>query len=128
MKNLLPSDVNVFTEPLHRNGPGMSAHLAAVGYQWLYTLQYIDLKSSIFWDTRSCSSLKVNQSFGTTCRLNIQDQRKIQARDQHEAGDKQYFFLDSCLACLPMEDKKGEIDVSRMSQHEILTVVVQFLI
>jgi hypothetical protein len=52
-------------------------------------------QSSIFWDITLCSSLKVNQRFGGTCRLHVQD-RISQARNRHEAGSKQSsgFLLD----------------------------------
>jgi hypothetical protein len=46
------------------------------------------IKSSIFRDVTPCSSLKVNQRFGGTCRLYLQRRRISQARNQHEAGKK----------------------------------------
>jgi hypothetical protein len=46
------------------------------------------LKISIFWDITPCSPLKVNWRFGRVFRLHLQDRRKIQARNQHKAGNK----------------------------------------
>jgi hypothetical protein len=45
-------------------------------------------KISVFWDITPCNQLKVNLHFGGTYRLNIQDRRKSQARNQREAGSK----------------------------------------
>jgi hypothetical protein len=39
------------------------------------------LKNSIFWVITPCSPLKVNWSFGEICRLHLQGQRIIQARN-----------------------------------------------
>jgi hypothetical protein len=46
------------------------------------------MKSSMFWDITSCISLKVNQRFGGTCRLHLQDQSIRQARNQREISVK----------------------------------------
>jgi hypothetical protein len=43
------------------------------------------MKSSIFWDITSWSFLRVNQQFGRTRRLHLQDRRICEARNQHEA-------------------------------------------
>jgi hypothetical protein len=44
------------------------------------------MNCSVFWDSTSCSPVKVNGRFGGTCRLYLQDRR---VRVQHEAGNKQ---------------------------------------
>jgi hypothetical protein len=55
----------------------------------LEVLTAVDLKSSIFWHTAACNPLKVNQSFGCTCRLHLQNLWLRQPRNQHEAGSNQ---------------------------------------
>jgi hypothetical protein len=68
-------------------------------YSWLVLLQlswlfrgckllYL-LTSAIFWDITPCSPLKTNRYFGGTSRFDLQVRRKNQARNQHEAGNKQ---------------------------------------
>jgi hypothetical protein len=52
------------------------------------------LNSSIFWNITPCSPLKTNRRFWGTCRLQLQDRRVSQARNQHEAGSKQSLFFD----------------------------------
>jgi hypothetical protein len=42
-------------------------------------LTAVIMKNSIFWDTMPCSPLKVNQYFGETCCVYLQDQRISQA-------------------------------------------------
>jgi hypothetical protein len=42
------------------------------------------MKSSIFWDITPYSPLKVNQRFGGTCRLHLQDRRISLARNYRE--------------------------------------------
>jgi hypothetical protein len=44
------------------------------------------MKSSVFWDVRPCSLLKVSQSFGGTRHLHLQGQRISQARNQQVAS------------------------------------------
>jgi hypothetical protein len=44
------------------------------------------VKSSILWDITACSPLKVNQSFGGTCRFLFQGRKINQAISQHEAS------------------------------------------
>jgi hypothetical protein len=46
------------------------------------------MNSSIFWDIKLCSLLKVNQNLRGTCHLYLQGWRVSQARNQHEAGSK----------------------------------------
>jgi hypothetical protein len=41
-----------------------------------------------FWDSMPFVPLKVNQRFGGTCRLPIQDRRISKARNQHEKRRK----------------------------------------
>jgi hypothetical protein len=50
-----------------------------VGFE---VLTAVIMKSYIFWDMMSYSSLKVGQRFGGTCCLNLQGQRINQARNQ----------------------------------------------
>jgi hypothetical protein len=45
----------------------------------------IPRKSSIIWDITPCSLLKVNRSFGRTCRLHLQGRRICQTRKQRES-------------------------------------------
>jgi hypothetical protein len=47
------------------------------------------MESSIFWEIRLCSLLKVIQRFGEKCCLHLQDRKIGQERNQHEAGSKQ---------------------------------------
>jgi hypothetical protein len=47
------------------------------------------MESSIFWDIAPCSPLKINKRFLGTCRPHLWYQRASQARNQHEAGNKQ---------------------------------------
>jgi hypothetical protein len=56
-------------------------------------LTAVVMKSSVFCDITPCSPLKVNQSFGGTCRLHLQDRRISQAKNQHETGSKQSNWL-----------------------------------
>jgi hypothetical protein len=53
-----------------------------------FTEQYRNMWGSHSEATPS-SSLKVKWRFGGTCRLRFQGRRKIQPRNQHEAGSKQ---------------------------------------
>jgi hypothetical protein len=48
-------------------------------------LTAVVIKSSIFWKTTLCSSLKVNRRFGGTCHLHIQGRKISQARNQRES-------------------------------------------
>jgi hypothetical protein len=48
-------------------------------------LTAVVMKSSIFWDIMSCSTLKVNRHFGGTCHLHLQGQRISQAKKQCES-------------------------------------------
>jgi hypothetical protein len=50
------------------------------------------MKISIFWDITPSSPLKINRSFGRTCRLHHQDRWINRARTSSA------FTLDSCLA------------------------------
>jgi hypothetical protein len=51
-------------------------------YVGLEVLTAVAMKSSIFWDITPRSPLKVNNRFGRTCRLHLQDRRISQARNQ----------------------------------------------
>jgi hypothetical protein len=46
------------------------------------------MKSSVFWDIRSCGPLKVSHCFGGICHLRFQSVRTSQARNHHEEGRK----------------------------------------
>jgi hypothetical protein len=48
-------------------------------------LTAVVMKNSIFWDITPCSTLKVSQHFGGTCRLHLQGRRMMQARNQDSA-------------------------------------------
>jgi hypothetical protein len=52
------------------------------------------MKSSIFWDIKPCSPLKVKRCFGGAFRLHIQGGRISPARNQGDAGRKQTNQLD----------------------------------
>jgi hypothetical protein len=51
------------------------------------------MKSSIFWGITPCSSPKVNRRFGGICRLHLQSQRIIQARNQRESRACTCFYI-----------------------------------
>jgi hypothetical protein len=55
------------------------------------------LKSSIFWDTTSCTSQKVSWRFGGTRRFHRQGLRMSQARNQHEAGVALFLYGEELL-------------------------------
>jgi hypothetical protein len=45
---------------------------------------FSDLKSTIFWDIRPCSDLKVNRRFGGTCHFQFRGRRIRRAKNQRE--------------------------------------------
>jgi hypothetical protein len=47
-------------------------------------LRGVVMNSSIFWDITPCSPLKIDRSFGRTCRL-LQSRRINKPRSQHES-------------------------------------------
>lgn len=47
------------------------------------------MKSSLFWDIRTCSQLIVNQRFGGTCCLHLQGWKISQAINQHVGSSNQ---------------------------------------
>jgi hypothetical protein len=47
------------------------------------------MKSTVFWDMRSCSSLNVNRRFGVICRVHLQGCQVSKARNQRGAGSEQ---------------------------------------
>jgi hypothetical protein len=55
------------------------------------------MKSSIFWDSRPCSLLKVNGRFGETCRLHLQGPKISRARNQREVA-----LLATCFHAVPL--------------------------
>jgi hypothetical protein len=57
------------------------------------------LKSSISWDVKQCSPLKVNWHFTGTCHLHLQGRKTRQTRNQHEAGSKQ----SNDMMCIPLD-------------------------
>jgi hypothetical protein len=62
------------------------------------------MKSSLFCDVTPCSPVKVNQHFRGTYHFKIHGRTASQARNQHEAGDKQSArFLRCCLLALLSE-------------------------
>jgi hypothetical protein len=48
----------------------------------LEVLKAVVMKNSIFWDVKLCGPLKVNGSFGGTCRLHLQCRSISQVRNQ----------------------------------------------
>jgi hypothetical protein len=69
-----------------------------VGFE---VLTAVVMKSSIFWDITPCSPLKVNRSFGGTCRFHLQGRKISLARNQRESRwqadpeDGGYMFLEN---------------------------------
>jgi hypothetical protein len=51
-------------------------------------------KSSVFWNIKLCSPVKINRRFGRTYRLHLQRRITSQASNQHKARKKQSTFLD----------------------------------
>jgi hypothetical protein len=61
------------------------------------TLKYgvltaVVMNSSIFWDTTSCSPLKLNRRFGGTCLLNVQVRRMAQEESDKQSHPLGLFF------------------------------------
>jgi hypothetical protein len=54
-------------------------------------LTAVVMKSTVLWDIRPCSPLKVNQRFGGTYRLHIQGRRISRDRTSVKAGGKQLY-------------------------------------
>jgi hypothetical protein len=52
--------------------------LVSVGFEVLTAMV---MKNSISWDTKPCSPLKVNRSFGGICRLQLHGRRISQERN-----------------------------------------------
>jgi hypothetical protein len=52
----------------------------------LEVLTAVVMKSSVFWGETPYSLLKVNGSFGRTCRLHLQSRRISLTRNQHDAS------------------------------------------
>jgi hypothetical protein len=52
-----------------------------VGFE---VLTVMVMNSSLFWDITSCSPLKINLTFGGTCRLHHHGRRVSQAKNQRE--------------------------------------------
>jgi hypothetical protein len=52
------------------------------------------MKSSIFWDTTSCSPLKANRRFRRTCCLRLQGRRIDRARTSVKAGGSSEKLVD----------------------------------
>jgi uncharacterized protein YjiK len=65
-----------------------------VGFE---VLTAVVMKSTIFWDIKPCSPLKVNRFFGGKYRLHLQGRRISEARYQHEAGSATCSVLVSSL-------------------------------
>jgi hypothetical protein len=53
-----------------------------VGFE---VLTAVVMKNNIFWDTKSCSPLKLNRRFGGTYRLHLQVRKISQTRTQRES-------------------------------------------
>jgi hypothetical protein len=56
------------------------------------------MKSPIFWHITPCNPLKFNRRFGEIYRRHLQDRRKSQARNLHQAEFATCSMLVSCLA------------------------------
>jgi hypothetical protein len=65
------------------------------------------MKSSIFWDITPCSPLKVNRSFGETCRLHLQGGRISQANNQREAGSNADWFSTDYTSSSPRKQNSS---------------------
>jgi hypothetical protein len=71
-----------------------------------FILSMFHLNSSVFWDITLSSALEINRCFGGTICLYLQDRRISQARDQNEAGSKEfrlfiYFLFFSFIRTIP---------------------------
>jgi proline racemase len=75
------------------------------------------MKGSTLSDIKPCSPVKVNQSFGGTYYLHLQDQRVGQARNKHEAG--------SMFAFTMMMDVAQHRDQWRALVNTVLNLQVQ---
>jgi hypothetical protein len=64
---------------------------------------FVILKNSIFWDVTPCSMLKVNRRFGGICSFHFHGRRIHQARNKHEAVNKQRVCL-AYYSTLKMEE------------------------
>jgi hypothetical protein len=89
-------------------------------------LTAVVMKSSIFWDTKPCSPLKVNRRLEGTCRLHLQSGRIRQVRNQPEKLClPPAFTLVSCLvysSTLKMEatySSKTSVDFQRTTRRYI---------
>jgi hypothetical protein len=109
IKNLLPSNGNVFTEPWSRNGPGISVHLVDVVWQRLYTLQYSSQKST------------TKQGAGWT-----RNRERICSNLNRDTGDPVVFLGPSrkipgkCLNCVTtMSSNSSTVAIRR---HMVLTL------
>jgi hypothetical protein len=73
-----------------------SSSMDSVGFE---VLTAVVMKNSTFWDIMPCSPLKVNWCFGATGPLNLQVWRISQARNQREAGSKDFdtIYVDNKL-------------------------------
>jgi hypothetical protein len=96
----------------------------SVGFEFLRAA--VVMKSSVLWDIRPCSPLKVNRYFGGTCRFHLQSRRISQERNGREAGSKQrYFTLLSCLtysSILKMKatcSSETSVDIQRTTRRYI---------
>jgi hypothetical protein len=45
----------------------------------------INIKSTLFWDIKQCSSLKINRRFGKTCHLHLLGPKISRERNQRES-------------------------------------------
>jgi hypothetical protein len=50
----------------------------------------LTMKSVTFWVVMCSTSVEVHQHLGRTCHLHLQGQKLSQARNQREAGSKQF--------------------------------------
>jgi hypothetical protein len=65
------------------------------------------MKSYIFWDIMPCSHLKINGRFGGKYRLQLQDGRINQARNQHETVSAWCLFRVGFLLVLFFDPEDG---------------------
>jgi hypothetical protein len=75
-----------------------------------------NIKSSVFWDIRSCGPVKVNRSFGWMYRLHLQDWGVSQIRKQHEAGSKhrvQHLRIQVKLSVLFCQSQSQSFQLTR---------------
>jgi hypothetical protein len=74
-----------------------------VSHVRLEVLTAVVMKASVIWDISPYSPLKIKWHFSQTCHLHLQGWRVSQARNKHEAGNKQGKWLLKMLDYIETE-------------------------